>query len=770
MTDALDSRVQLTATLAALTSTLMIAQQIASKSLRDALFLQHFDVESLPMLVVVSAGLSLLMVLAMGRVMRRIPPARLMPAMFFVSGALYSLEWVGSAAYPTVVAVTVYVHTVTFGASAVSGFWSVINERFDPFVAKQVIGRIAGGATLGGLLGGLAVWQVAPHIELETLLLVLASVNGVCAILLARVASGVVSARPTPDEQAPAPSIVASVRKTPYLAYIGSFILLLALGTTLFDYVFKAQAAARYSESSALVTFFALFYTVTGVSTFVVQGGLVRRVLVKLGLGPTIAVLPGSIFVFGLGATLFPGFISATLLRGVAATAENSFHRSGYELLYTPLPPRTKRASKLFIDVGADRLGTALGSAGVLLLLLLDADVALVAMLALATLLALGMVAVLVRLHRGYVGALAESMRSGHLEAGGLEAERADRTLDAATAQQAIARTLVGEALGPTLSTLRATASSASLGSSTGERSGLHRLRQSLNALAEAPREPAGPRTQAPPPLIDEGEDVTLALVEHLRSGDPARVRRALSHPRSRALMSHTLPLLDDAELAPIVLPVLRREAPRIVGQLVDTLSRARTSLTVHAHVAAVLSQTPTERAAEGLTIALRSSTLLRAHAGAAALLALTSRYPHLSRQRTRVFGWVREALERASSSAKLSDLPGALPASPFRDLGEGVVPAFHAHVFTLLALHLPLDPLEHAFLALHRHDDPTRGAALEYLENVLPLDLRRPLLRMITERPSAPLDATKARELGEQLAERDVSLSELRELARTLT
>ena len=42
----------------------------------------------------------------------------------------------------------------TFGAVLISGFWSVVNERFDPHTAKQVVGRIAAGATVGGLLGG----------------------------------------------------------------------------------------------------------------------------------------------------------------------------------------------------------------------------------------------------------------------------------------------------------------------------------------------------------------------------------------------------------------------------------------------------------------------------------------------------------------------------------------------------------------------------------------------------------------------------------------
>ena len=47
------------------------------------------------------------------------------------------------------------------------------------------------------------------------------------------------------------------------------------------------------------------------------------------------------------------------------------------------------------------------------------------------------------------------------------------------------------------------------------------------------------------------------------------------------------------------------------------------------------------------------------------------------------------------------------------------------AHVFTLLALVLPTEPLRIAFRALHTDDQALWGTALEYLENVLPHEVR---------------------------------------------
>ena len=69
------------------------------------------------------------------------------------------------------------------------------------------------------------------------------------------------------------------------------------------------------------------------------------------------------------------------------------------------------------------------------------------------------------------------------------------------------------------------------------------------------------------------------------------------------------------------------------------------------------------------------------------------------------------------------------------------------AHVFTVLALALPPEPLRVAFRALHTEDPGLRGTALEYLESVLPPGIRErlwPFLedgRPSTKGPARPRD-----------------------------
>ncbi len=761
--------VRLAVVLAAATSMLMIAQQVASKALRDALFLEHFPVSSLPVMMIAAALLSLGMVVGISRLMARFSPTRLVPAMFAISAAMYLVEWIASAYEPRVVAVVVYVHTVTFGASAVSGFWSVISERFDPYVAKRVIRTIAAGATLGGLLGGVAVWQAAPHVELETLLVVLVAINAACSVLLARAGARKASAGRISQSPEDRPSALVAIRENPFLRHIGLYVLLLALGTSLFDYVFKARAKAQYAADDELLTFFALFYTVVGVATFAIQSGLVRRSLVRLGLAPTLAVLPASIILFGLGGVVFPGFASAVALRGAASTAENSFHRSAYELLYTPLASATKRATKLIIDVGADRLGTTLGGGLALGLITLTDGGGETVMLIVCSVIAAVLIYVLVRLNRGYVVALADSMRAGTVN---FESEAGNIALDSETARATLAATVADLDLAQLLSNPDDSLDAARR--IDPRRTGsIERLREAieshsrLRASDDLPRPALADLSTTSVP--DTSVDLISAAVRTLRSSDTEKVRALLTQPAAfeLPLIAHWLPYLVDDAIGGDVAKVLQSRGAPVVGQLVDALLSPNRSGRLRCRVAQVLGKVPMQRSVHGLWTGLSDSDFEVAHECAIALLSLCSVAPAMAPSRDRVFAAVVEELKRSGAARRSHSPSEAFKRSKFMEHASGNVSMQLVHVFTLLALTLEAEPLELAFHSLQDEDDARRGTALEYLENVLPGPIRKVLWQHIdtgsalASRPGADLEL--AAELGRELAKRQISLSDLR-------
>ena len=146
--------------LAPIVAAALVAQQVASNAGRDALFLTHFDVTTLPWFVAGAAALSLPAAVASGRLLARLGPVRVLPWLLAASGALFLLEWGLLAPLPRAAATILYLHNAILGGIAISAWWSLLNERFDPHSAKPLMAKVAGAATFGGLLGGLGAERV----------------------------------------------------------------------------------------------------------------------------------------------------------------------------------------------------------------------------------------------------------------------------------------------------------------------------------------------------------------------------------------------------------------------------------------------------------------------------------------------------------------------------------------------------------------------------------------------------------------------------------
>src|SRR6185312_5186238 len=116
------------------------------------------------------------------RLMARSSPARVIPILFAVSAAALFGEWALGFTWPKAASIAVYLHTAIFGPAMISGFCSLISERFDPHTVKSAVARITGGATLGGVLGGVAAWRAASFLTVPTMLPFLASLSIVCMV------------------------------------------------------------------------------------------------------------------------------------------------------------------------------------------------------------------------------------------------------------------------------------------------------------------------------------------------------------------------------------------------------------------------------------------------------------------------------------------------------------------------------------------------------------------------------------------------------------
>ena len=562
---------------AALAAGLLIAQQVAVKVVRDGFYLSQFPVSTLPVAVSVGAVLSLAAVVLLSRGMSRVPPARLLVWMLWASAALLVAEWALSLAAPRLAAAALYGHVAILGTTAVSGFWAMVNEAFDPHAARRAMGRIGTGASTGGVLGAALTWRASALVPTASLLLGVAALVALCALSVGRLAPPPSGARKAADDAAAADHGSAGriFAQVPYLRSLAALVALCALLEALLDYTLSAAAVARFGRGEALVGFFAAFQTSTGVLALLVQAALVRWSLARLGLAWTLAVHPIGVALLAAVTAAVPRLGAIAVLRGAETVLRHSVFRSAYELLYTPLPPRWKRPTKPLVDVGSDRVGTIAGGMITAAVLAWMGPRTPVVLVGLAMTSALAMSAIALRFHRAYVTALVASLRAGSIA---LEQEEVQ---DATT-------------------------------------------RQTMDDLDRKDRAAPAP---SPPPVPAAAESLAPNPAEELRSGEPVRIRAVLAHEvLDPGLVAVALPLLRRDDLFGDLVPALRRAAPHCTGQLVDALLDDRVDPVVRRRIPRVLASVSTQRAVDGLCAGLDCDRLDVRYRSAQALVRLRKR------------------------------------------------------------------------------------------------------------------------------------------------
>lgn len=721
-------------------ATVMIAQQTAAKATRDALFLSHFDVSSLPTMLIVAALTSIGAVVLVTRVVQRLGPTRLAPRAFAASSVVLLAIWALSAVSPGAAGVALYLHVAALGAVLISSFWSLVTERFDPRTAKRYMGRIAGGATLGGLIGGLFAERIAATVGAGWMLPSLAVMHVGCAWLVGRVGRGAAEASVAPGSALPserrADSPVAILRRSSHLRNLASMLLLINVVATLLDYVFKARAVVAFGDGDALLRFFAVFYTGVGVATFGVQSLLSKRSLARLGLSGTVATLPGAVFVGGAGALLLPGIGSATAARGAESVLRSSLFRSGYELFYTPIPPADKRATKMIIDVGFDRAGDVLGSVLVLALLLLPAAASGPAMLAVAAAIAAFAVWFSRRLGVGYVASLERSLveRAVQLDVG---------DINDSTTRAAVMNTLGAHDLRDALAQLRAQGECRS--STEGSPSLVSRAALTLEFELPGRSKKRRPRVLEVP--AGKAGPATVSDSGILASGDASAIRERLqdSTPLEPGALIGLIRLLAWDDVRADVIVRLGRLAPERTPELVEALLDPDQEFAVRRRLPVVLRHGDPALAAAGLVRGLKDRRFEVRYRCARVLAQLVDGEQVDTLDPAPVEAAILRELavgRRIWDSRRLLDA-GADESDPLlRDVLERRENRSLEHVFRLLALTGPGRPMRVAYQGLHTDDPTLRGTALEYLETALPETVQSALWPFLDADERAPREA----------------------------
>lgn len=691
---------------AALAAGIMMAWQVAAKTLRDSLFLNVYEPRALPAMVGAASVCAVLLAALSSRVLRRLGPFRVIPRLYLVSTALHGLEYVLLPQFRGPVAVVVYLHVVAFGSVLLSGFWALANERFDPRDARRQFGRIAGFGTLGGLAGGLMAERVSTLISLDALLPLLLVLQLAVGIVLMGISAPKTKSRP-----AETPPLAQTLAHAPYLFGLAALILLVSMSAAALDFLFKSAAVVHFGRGPSLSRYFALFYVSSSVLSFAAQTGGSRYWLERFGLGRTVATLPTGVAAASLLTLISPGAYLLTLARGLELVLRGSLFRSGYELFYTPMPQEEKRSAKSMIDIGADRLGDGLGAAAIGLLIWLPPGDAKYAILLFTAALS-GVAAWLsIRLDRAYSQVLEKKLAEHAVELKSVQVE--DPMM-----QSVLMRSMTSMVMHP------------------------------------VPTPPGG--VPKPAPAVT---DPIAQLLAELRSPDPHRVRMALQQmgPLDPLLAPQVILLLGRDSVHRAVHAALSKSPVRIDGQLVDSLLDQAQDFTVRRRIPRLLSVCDSRRAWNGLFDGLEDPTFEIRSRCAKALDAILLRNPRYRPDPAVVFDIVGKEL-------LVSPAPRPRDASVS---GEDQTSRSLTHILTLLGLVLPREAVQTALRALLTEDLRLRSLALEYLESAVPRELREPLCARLEARPVTVSGVLPEQSLAKLMNESPSILAKLEEIGQ---
>jgi ATP/ADP translocase len=675
---------------------LVMSFLVLARSLREAFYLTAFDIKTLPYITAAVAVLSIPTVGIFGRTLSRYPPRRVLTAQGVVMALGLAVLWPfaseGTSGSTTKLATVVFYLWTALGTLLfTSGFWVVTSEYFAVRGAKRLFGLIGAGGTAGAMvMGSLLIWLTRT-----------VALGWLIPGLIALIVLFVVSQRLLPALEEPASQeresssiadSLATAWRSPHLRVITLIVFAVGIATTLLDYQFKELAQASFATKAGLTSFFGAFYGWTGAIALVLQLLVVGRLLAVAGVAWTLVVLPLALLFGSVGMLIVPSLVLVTAVRGADASLRKSLYRSALEVLYVPVPSLLRRKTKTFIDSVVDSVSEGLGAAIIFLWITLSGfpsrHLSVLIILICCALLYLSR-----RMGRQYFNTVTQQLQTSDADKDAAAVARLEgRDLLSGTFTRLDIRTiLAGDEVG----------------------AGSHEMRE----------------TAAP-----EGLSSPEAVLSRLRSPDPALVARTLEgtnewdechFPELTRLLARD-PLFDRAVIA------LMTAGDACVPHLISVLRDEDADFVMRRRIPRVLARMGGPEADDALLDALAANRFEVRYRAAIALLRRRRRgLPRTTREEPPlVWAAIRSEVGRGRPVWEMQKLLDGHPDDDgliSKRIGARGALSLE-HTFRLLSLILEPEVVRAAFHGIILDDENLKSFSLEYLEQVLPPDVRKRL------------------------------------------
>ncbi len=340
---------------------LVVTHELLETS-RNAMFLQRLSSSSLPY-----AYLALALGAVVWSVVARSLSERWRPRLsttLMLStvgiGALWLSQGSTSVAYPY----ALYLSTSLVVPVWMVGFWIHQSSVWTIVEAKRIFAFFALGGLLGNVSGAGLAGALGDRYGVPALILTAGAVI---------VATTIFAARPMEKLAAPAPrQEVEDVGTAPedvprrYVPTLFAVAVLAAIATKLGEFLFLHGVSIRVGSEHVASTL-AAASLISSMGAIVVQLLFSGWALRSLGVTRSAAILPALYSIVAFWSAAGSAYHAPMMLRVTDGALRQPVYRTAIELLFVPLPPRTRNATKTWIDIAGQRAGQALASLAILL-------------------------------------------------------------------------------------------------------------------------------------------------------------------------------------------------------------------------------------------------------------------------------------------------------------------------------------------------------------------------------------------------------------------
>jgi ATP:ADP antiporter, AAA family len=248
--------------------------------------------------------------------------------------------------------------------------WAYLNEMRQTEQSKRLYGVIGGGAVIGGLVGGIVVWQLVKPLGTSTLLVGCAVATGIIGLII----WGIETIASKPDasigRQVSGQEQMSGERKkmnaavegarlvfaSRYLIAIVMIVFLYELGSQIMDYQYKA-AAESLEGTGATQAFFGQIGTIVGVISVVTQFFLVSFVVRTFGLTTALLILPVTMAIASGVYFTVPILWTSAFLYISDNAFSYSINQTARETLFVPMSADIKYKARAFANMFVQRTG-----------------------------------------------------------------------------------------------------------------------------------------------------------------------------------------------------------------------------------------------------------------------------------------------------------------------------------------------------------------------------------------------------------------------------